>query len=191
MVGGLSGIVMGSANLAISNASDLVSGNKLIENGQSDSVISISEMLSEFEDKNQTGDETYSFISKTHKELLESLKKTGGTITTAQQKKTLAILQRVNTAAIFKPMIYKSAANTIANAEAVAERINEYGYTDSKGNKITVTAEEIRSGYDAKKPKSIINALKTNIVKKGDRVIITGASAVGNAVTDTIKLHIL
>ena len=29
------------------------------------------------------------------------------------------------------------------------------------------------------------------IVKKGDRVIITGASAVGNAVTDTIKLHIL
>ena len=38
---------------------------------------------------------------------------------------------------------------------------------------------------------AIETALKTNIVKKGDRVIITGASAVGNAVTDTIKLHIL
>ena len=38
---------------------------------------------------------------------------------------------------------------------------------------------------------AIETALKTNIVKKGDRVIITGASAVGNAITDTIKLHIL
>jgi pyruvate kinase len=38
---------------------------------------------------------------------------------------------------------------------------------------------------------AIETALNTNIVKKGDRVIITGASAVGNAVTDTIKLHIL
>ena len=38
---------------------------------------------------------------------------------------------------------------------------------------------------------AIEKALETNIVKKGDRVIITGASAVGNAVTDTIKLHIL
>jgi pyruvate kinase len=38
---------------------------------------------------------------------------------------------------------------------------------------------------------AIETALKTNIVKRGDRVIITGASAVNNAVTDTIKLHIL
>ena len=38
---------------------------------------------------------------------------------------------------------------------------------------------------------SIEKALETGLVKKGDRVIITGASAVGNAVTDTIKLHIL
>ena len=38
---------------------------------------------------------------------------------------------------------------------------------------------------------AIETALATGLVKKGDRVIITGASAVGNAVTDTIKLHIL
>ena len=38
---------------------------------------------------------------------------------------------------------------------------------------------------------AIEKALETGLVKKGDRVIITGASAVGNAVTDTIKLHIL
>ncbi len=38
---------------------------------------------------------------------------------------------------------------------------------------------------------AIETALKTNIVKRGDRVIITGASAVNNAITDTIKLHIL
>ena len=28
-------------------------------------------------------------------------------------------------------------------------------------------------------------------LKKGDKVIITGASSVGNAITDTIKIHIL
>ena len=38
---------------------------------------------------------------------------------------------------------------------------------------------------------AIDKALATGIVKKGDKVIITGASTVGNAITDTIKLHIL
>ncbi len=38
---------------------------------------------------------------------------------------------------------------------------------------------------------AIDKALETNVVKKGDKVIITGASAVGNAITDTIKLQIL
>ena len=33
--------------------------------------------------------------------------------------------------------------------------------------------------------------LETGIVMKGDRVIITGASSIGNAITDTIKLHVL
>ncbi len=38
---------------------------------------------------------------------------------------------------------------------------------------------------------AIQKALETGVVKKGDKVIITGASSVGNAITDTIKLHIL
>jgi pyruvate kinase len=38
---------------------------------------------------------------------------------------------------------------------------------------------------------AIEKALATNIVQKGDKVIITGASSIGNAITDTIKLHIL
>lgn len=38
---------------------------------------------------------------------------------------------------------------------------------------------------------AIKKALETGLVKKGDKVIITGASAVGNALTDTIKLHII
>lgn len=36
---------------------------------------------------------------------------------------------------------------------------------------------------------AIDTALKTKIVSKGDNVIITGASGVGNAITDTIKIH--
>lgn len=38
---------------------------------------------------------------------------------------------------------------------------------------------------------AIQKALETKIVKTGDKVIITGASTVGNAITDMIKLHIL
>ena len=38
---------------------------------------------------------------------------------------------------------------------------------------------------------AIDKALETGVVKKGDKVVITGASSVGNAVTDTIKIHIL
>lgn len=38
---------------------------------------------------------------------------------------------------------------------------------------------------------AIETALKTGLVHKGDKVIITGASSVGNAVTDTIKIHVL
>lgn len=38
---------------------------------------------------------------------------------------------------------------------------------------------------------AIDKALETGIVKKGDRVIITGASSVGNAITDTIKIHVM
>ena len=38
---------------------------------------------------------------------------------------------------------------------------------------------------------AIEKSLETGIVKKGDKVVITGASSVGDAVTDTIKVHIL
>ncbi len=38
---------------------------------------------------------------------------------------------------------------------------------------------------------AIEKALETGLVKTGDRVIITGASSVGNAITDTIKLHVM
>ena len=38
---------------------------------------------------------------------------------------------------------------------------------------------------------AIDKALETKIVKHGDKVIITGASGVGEAITDTIKIHIL
>ncbi len=38
---------------------------------------------------------------------------------------------------------------------------------------------------------AIETALGTGIVNRGDTVIITGASSVGNAITDTIKIHII
>ena len=38
---------------------------------------------------------------------------------------------------------------------------------------------------------SIEQALKTGLVKKGDTVIVTGGSRIGDYGTDTFKLHII
>lgn len=57
-------------------------------------------------------------------------------------------------------------------------------------NVLPVYAEK-KNNIDELFTYAIEKALETDVVHKGDKVIITGASAVGNAITDTIKLHIL
>lgn len=57
-------------------------------------------------------------------------------------------------------------------------------------NVLPVYAEK-KNNIDELITYAIEKALETDVVHKGDKVIITGASAVGNAITDTIKLHIL
>ena len=57
-------------------------------------------------------------------------------------------------------------------------------------NVLPVYAEK-KNNIDELFAYAIEKALETDVVHKGDKVIITGASAVGNAITDTIKLHIL
>ena len=50
---------------------------------------------------------------------------------------------------------------------------------------------EKKSNTDELFKYAIEKALETGVVKHGDKVIITGASFIGDAVTDTIKLHIM
>ena len=159
-VGGMSGMLMSGGNAAIDSGNSFLKGNSLVGKGLDAEVIGLSQQLSEFEGTNQTGDETFQTIAQTYADLAQSLATTDGRVTTVSQKKLLGDLHRANTVAVFKPMIARSAANIVNNAELIAQRLNEYGYKTAEGKPITFTAEQIREGVDTSNPTSFSDALK-------------------------------
>ena len=91
-----------------------------------------------------------------------------------------------NGATAFKLSAYRPACPVIAVT------------VDEKACRQLNLAWNVKSVYAEKKNSidelfvyGIEKALETGLVAKGDKVIITGASAIGDAVTDTIKLHII
>lgn len=167
-IGGLSGAIMSGTAGGINNATRLVRGNKIAsDTTQTQQILNISKAISEKETANKTNFDSFSAVKEAYDELENSLKTTDGEIRTAKQKMLLGELQTYNTIAVFEPVVASSAVNIATNAEQIAQSINNYGYTDVNGNKITVTAEELTKGieFDANgKPtqESLIKALKTN-----------------------------
>ena len=184
-VGGMSGMIMSGGNAAIDSGNSFLKGNSLVGKGLDAEVIGLSQQLSEFEGTNQTGDETFQTIAQTYADLARSLETTGGKVTTVTQKKLLGDLQRANTVAVFKPMIARSAANIVNNAEVIAQRLNEYGYKTTDGKPITFTAEQIREGVDTSNPTSFSDALKNNGVLR----TLAIADTTGHLVMDTARFE--
>jgi hypothetical protein len=184
-VGGMSGMLMSGGNAAIDSGNSFLKGNSLVGRGLDAEVIGLSQQLSEFEGANQTGDETFQTIAQTYADLAQSLATTDGRVTTVTQKKLLGDLHRANTVAVFKPMIAKSAANIVNNAELIAQRLNEYGYKTTDGKPITFTAEQIREGVDTSVPTSFSEALKKNNVLR----TLAIADTTGHLVMDTARFE--
>lgn len=181
LVGGLSGMVMEGGNLAVDTGNSFLRGQSLANRGLDGEVMNLSAQIASFQNANTTDSEAFAAVADTYTKLSESLAATGGKITTAAQKKWLGDLQRANTAAVFEPMITKSAANIAANAEAIAERLTAYGYTDASGKKIQITADEIRAGLDMSNKKSFAAALKNNTLLRNLAV----ADVAGQLTMDT------
>ena len=184
-VGGMSGMLMSGGNAVIDSGNSFLKGNSLVGKGLDAEVIGLSQQLSEFEGANATGDETFQTIAQTYADLAQSLATTDGKVVTVTQKKLLGDLHRANTVAVFKPMIARSAANIVNNAEVIAQRLNEYGYKTTDGTPITFTAEQIREGVDTSNPTSFSDALKNNGVLR----TLAIADTTGHLVMDTARFE--
>ncbi len=184
-VGGMSGMIMGGTGAVVSSTNSFIKGNNLVSKGLDAEVLGLSQQLAEFENTNNTGDETFQNIAQTYADLTQSLATTDGVVKTVMQKKLLGDLQKANTVAIFKPMIAKSAANIVNNADAIAERLTAYGYKTADGKPITFTAEQLREGVDPNTPTTFSDALKKNSILRELAV----ADAVGHLVMDTARFE--
>lgn len=189
LVGGVSGALMGGADVSLRNLSGTVRGNTLVSEGKAGDVITTAEQISAYQTENQTDFETFQVVQNTLDELKTSLQKTDGEVRTVRQKMLLGILEQANTSAAFEPIVTASAENIYNNAEAVAARLNELGYQDQNGKPIQVTAEQIREGVDttdaASFRKTMAKALKTNSVLR----TIAVADTVGKITMDTARFR--
>lgn len=182
-VGGMSGLLMGGAGTVYDAGKNFQKGNEIVGKKQDSEVMGLSSQIAAFEKKNHTGDETYETVAETYDSLSKSLEATGGVVTTVTQKKLLGELERANTVAVFKPMIYRSAANIVNSANIIADHLNKYGYKTADGKQITVTAEQIRAGIDPNDVSSYAKALKENSILRELAV----ADATGHLVMDTAR----
>ena len=189
LVGGLSGAIMSGSQMAINagvnSTANLVSGNKAVESGSVSSILDMSRQLTETEIKSDTGYDIYHVIRDSYTQLTESMKNSGGNITTVKQKMLLGQLKRANTIAVFMPFVERSAMNILANAETIAERYNEFGL-QADGKKITITAEQLRSGIDlSAERKTVVKQIRKALSTNSALATLAVADATGHLTMDT------
>lgn len=184
LIGGLSGAIMGGFDATVRNTSNTIRGNNIVNKGTATDVITTAENIAN-SDIYTDQYESFGAVKNILNELQTSMQKTNGEIRTVKQKMLLGYLERANTYTVFEPMVQKNAARIVANADAIAERLNTYGYTDAQGKPITYTAEQIRAGIDTNNPKSYAKALKTNNILRTLAVV----DATGQLYMDTKKFE--
>lgn len=184
LIGGLSGAIMGGFDATVRNTSNTIRGNNIVNKGTATDVITTAENIAN-SDIYTDQYESFGAVKNILNELQTSMQKTDGEIRTVKQKMLLGYLERANTYTVFEPMVQKNAARIVANADAIAERLNTYGYTDAQGKPITYTAEQIRAGIDTNNPKSYAKALKTNNILRTLAVV----DATGQLYMDTKKFE--
>jgi hypothetical protein len=184
LIGGLSGAIMGGFDATVRNTSNTIRGNNIVNKGTATDVITTAENIAN-SDIYTDQYESFGAVKNILNELQTSMQKTDGEIRTVKQKMLLGYLERANTYTVFEPMVQKNAARIVANADAIAERLNTYGYTDAQGKPITYTAEQIRAGINTNNPKSYAKALKTNNILRTLAVV----DATGQLYMDTKKFE--
>ncbi len=184
LIGALSGIVMTGSTTAVNVTADTVRGTKAATRGETQAILAEAKEHSEVETKTHTGSDIYEAIDTLYNDLTKSLEKTNGEVKTLSQRKMLGSLKKLNVSASMAPMMYHESANIINNADLIASRMANGTITDENGNRLTVTADAIREGYEASNPRSIAKAIKTNPVLRA----LTVSSVSGKIMYNTDML---
>ena len=144
LIGGLSGAIMGGADVTVRNSINYFSGSRINGKGGAKGVIDLATTIAETEGVNQSGNAQVDFVVNTLSELQESLQKTNGEVKTAKQKMLVGILSKANTAAPLSIVVSQNADAIVHDAETTVKRLNDIGYKTSDGK--TVTPEMLTQG---------------------------------------------
>ncbi|MBQ9416784.1 MAG: hypothetical protein IJU20_08110 [Clostridia bacterium] len=172
LVGGLSGVMMGATGSQISSARSVYFGSQAVKNGSVNSILETARSILENQEQVGVSKEVVDTLQDTYNQLKESIAKNGNVVTTPRQKMLLGNLMQINVGALVNPLLQREAINILQNPEAIAQQISSF-LTDDKGNKITITADDIRKGVtamaDSGKPyvQQVRSALMHNHVLQG------------------------
>ena len=184
-VGGLSGLATGGAGGLVNNAVAKKTGAKIVDSGNTDNYIKFADGILSEDEANPSGSETMSTLRDVRDKLKDSMTKTGGKVTTERQKRLLGELSDMSLRASMNDALVSEAAYIVQNADAIAQTLSQYGYTDAEGNDVRYTADALREGLFDKngnvKRGALQKALETNISLR----TLAAQSAAGKLLMDT------
>lgn len=139
LVGGLSGALMGGAQSSATETITAYRLGKAYNEQEAASVLSLAgNILSEY-DKSMPS----------HEALQQAVDNYRSAKTDAQKQARLNEIRAAIGESVLGEQVSIAAAEIRQNAEAVADKVNRMGYLDEKGNKITITAKELRADIDS------------------------------------------
>lgn len=184
-VGGLSGLATGGAGGLVNNAVAKKTGAKIVDSGNTDNYIKFADGILSEDEANPSGSETMRTLRDVRDKLKDSMTKTGGKVTTERQKRLLGELSNMSLRASMNDALVSEAAYIVQNADAIAQTLSQYGYTDAEGNDVRYTADALREGLFDKngnvKRGALQKALETNISLR----TLAAQSAAGKLLMDT------
>lgn len=135
LIGGISGALMGGIGDVYGTAKQIVRGSHIAQNSTlTQSTLDTARSFAKYETEHATGSEAYQYVSNLVNQYDAAKPRTDGSLSIAQ-KRILGQMEAANTVLTFEPIIQRSRANILANAESFVKAINERGVVDASTGK--------------------------------------------------------
>lgn len=135
LIGGISGALMGGIGDVYGTAKQIVRGSHIAQNSTlTQSTLDTARSFAKYETEHATGSEAYQYVSNLVNQYDAAKPRTDGSLSIAQ-KRILGQMEAANTVLTFEPIIQRSRANILANAESFVKAINERSVVDASTGK--------------------------------------------------------
>lgn len=135
LIGGISGALMGGIGDVYGTAKQIVRGSHIAQNSTlTQSTLDTARSFAKYETEHATGSEAYQYVSNLVNQYDAAKPRTDGSLSIAQ-KRILGQMEAANTVLTFEPIIQRSRANILANAESFVKAINERNVVDASTGK--------------------------------------------------------